>query len=331
VTSLSTDTAGKVGPELRLVDPRTGERPPPTADEIRARLDSGTFFWLDLARPGAAEFALLRELFDFHPLALEDSEQFGQRPKLDDYDDFLFLVAYGAVPDEDDLVEVHFFVSSRCLVTVRRDELPSRVDRICNGRGLAADREPGLLLHEIIDALVDSFFVPLATIDEQMSVLDGERLTTGEPGVEGEIFAFRRRLTALRRVVSPQRDVVQRIASGITDLPGTSVETERRFRDVFDHLVLIDEMIASNRELLSGATEVHLAAVSNRLNVVMKQLTVIATVFMPLTFLTGFFGQNFGWMVDHVDSAAAFIALGLVFQSAVVVGLVAFFRRRGWL
>ena len=227
----------------RLIDPSTGERVAAGPDEIRARRMRASSFGSISPTQALRSSRCSTTSSAFILWRSRTPSNFGQRPKIDDYDDVAFLVAYGAVPDDDGLVEVHFFVSAGCLVTVRRDDLPARLERPRARRALERGEEPGLLLHEIVDALVDSFFGPLADIDEQVSDLDDERLASGQVGIESEIFSVRRRLAALRRVIAPQRDVVQRIATGLTDLPGMSVETERRFRDVFDNLARIDETI----------------------------------------------------------------------------------------
>jgi magnesium transporter len=155
-----------------LVD-RQGAQARLTRDEIEDRLRSGRFFWLDLHRPTAADFELLRDVFGFHPLALEDSEHFGQRPKVDEYDDFVFLVVHGWAPDEDGLVEVHCFYSDRFLVTVRRDEAPafdSVRERLAQQDG---EKTEGIrLLHRILDQLVDSFFPPLSDFDDRLDGIE---------------------------------------------------------------------------------------------------------------------------------------------------------------
>ena len=117
---------------------------------------------------------------------------------------------------------------------------------------------------------------------------------------------------------------------GVADLPGMTQEHERYFRDIYDHLIRISDLIDTYRDLLTSSMDVFLSTVSNRLNVVMKQLTVIATIFLPLTFLTGFFGQNFGWLVRNVTGWAPFLAFGIGLEVALVVVMLVFFRRRGW-
>jgi magnesium transporter len=141
---------------------------------------------------------------------------------------------------------------------------------------------------------------------------------------------MKRRLVALRKVISPQRDLMASIASGLADLPGMSPDAERHFRDVYDHLIRLTDMIDSFRDLLTGASDAYLSTVSNRLNGVMKQLAVIATIFLPLDFVTGFFGQNFPWMVEHIGGLGWFIALGIGSQVATLAVLLLYFRRRGW-
>ena len=144
-------------------------------DNVEPLLASGSFFWIDLPQPMAEDFAVLRDVFQFHPLALEDSEHFGQRAKLDDYDDFVFLVVYGAVPDQDRLVEVHCFYSERFLITVHRDEAPAltEVRHRYQKRGAPID-DPALLLYRIIDGLVDSFFPILADFDDRIDELENQ-------------------------------------------------------------------------------------------------------------------------------------------------------------
>jgi magnesium transporter len=289
------------------------------------------FFWLDLDQPTAEDFEILLDVFGFHPLAVEDSENFNQRAKLDDYDDFLFIVVYGATPDADQLVEVHCFYSERCLITVHHDDCPAFADirRRYRDRDMAIER-PALLLYRVVDGLVDSFFPILSDFDDRIDELEDQIFLRADDQQLQEMFRMKRLLVGMRKAVSPQRDTFASLMGSVATLPGLTDEDERYFRDVYDHLIRISDLIDSYRDLLTGAMDVYLSTVSNRLNSVMKQLTVIATIFLPLTFITGFFGQNFGWMVDNIGGAPEFLALGVGGEIVIVVGLLALFKRRGW-
>jgi magnesium transporter len=300
-------------------------------DNLEPLLRGGKFFWIDVPQPREEDFAVLRDVFRFHPLALEDSEHFGQRAKLEDYDDFVFLVVYGAVPDEDRLVEVHCFYSERFLITLHRDEAPAftEVRHRYEKRRLPID-DPALLLYRIIDALVDSFFPILADFDDRIDELENQTFLHASDEQLREIFAMKRLLVGMRKAVTPQRDLFAGLLGGVAELPGMTTEVERYFRDIYDHLIRISDLIDTYRDLLTSSMDVFLSTVSNRLNVVMKQLAVIATIFLPLTFVTGFFGQNFGWLVKNIAGWPAFVLLGIGTEVVAVAILVTFFKRRGW-
>ncbi len=301
-------------------------------DEIEERLRTGGFFWLDLQQPASSDLELLQDLFGFHPLALEDSWNFGQRPKLDDYDGYVFLVVYGASPDEDRLVEVHCFFSERFLVTIHRDEAPS-LDALRQRHATrsAPALEPARLLYGVVDGLVDSFLPTLSELDDRIDVLEDGIFRRADEAQLQAIFAMKRLLVGIRKVVTPQRDLFASLVVGAQEVPGMSVDDRRYFRDVYDHLIRISDLVDTYRDLLTGAMDVYLSTVSNRLNTVMKQLAIIATVFMPLTFLTGFFGQNFGFLVRHVGGWPAFLTFGVVLELATVAIVLVTFRLRGWL
>jgi magnesium transporter len=298
---------------------------------IESRLSSGEFFWLDLHDPTEQDFELLRDIFRFHPLALEDSEQFGQRPKLEDYGDFAFFVFYGAAPppDEDRLVEVHCFYSERFLVTVRQDEAPAcEVLKERYSKRPAALEKPIALLYRLLDGLTDSFFPALEDFDERIDEVEDQIFDGPREEQLQEIVRMKRRLNRLRRVVGPQRDVVGQLFGGASVLPGSDVEAERYFRDVYDHLIRVTDLIDSYKDLLTGAMDVYLSSVSNRLNVETTRLTVIATIALPLIVISGFFGQNFGFLVRHINSAASFLGLGIAMPLALFVLLMVYLKRR---
>jgi magnesium transporter len=308
-----------------------------TIDEtaITDHLQRDHFFWLDLTNPASEELARLHQLFGFHPLALEDTEHFGQRPKLDEYGDYAFLVFYGAWRHSDDdpepLREVHAYVSGRYLVTIHCDPLPpleqQRVQ--LDGRVLHSEQ---FLLYRVLDALVDSFFPILSDMDDEIDELEAAVLENPNEHQLERLFALKRQLVAMRKVVTPQRDLFARSIDQIAELPGLQLDERDYFRDIYDHLIRISDLIDSYRDLLSGATDLYLSTVSNRQNDVMKQLTVIATIFLPLAFITGFFGQNFGFMVDHViKSAWTFWVIGVGSMVATCIALLLFFRRKGWI
>ena len=301
-------------------------------DEIESRLESGDFFWLDLHRPSEEDFRLLREIFGFHPLAVEDAEHFGQRAKIEPYEDFYFLVFHGVAPppDEDRLVELHCFFSDHFLVTVRRDESPACDALRGRYERQGALAEPIRLLYQIVDALVDSFFPALADLDDEIDALQDSILADPSDEQLQRIFELRRRLSRMRTVLAQERDLAQRWVGGAPDLPHLSPEGEHYLRDVHDHLVRLTERIEHYRELLTGAMDTYFSATSRRLNTVVKQLTVIAAVFLPLSFIAGFFGQNFGWLVAHVEGWPEFLILGVGLQLFAVALMVTYFKRRGW-
>jgi magnesium transporter len=315
-----------------VVDDRGSEEVRFDRQSARDLLARGRFFWLDLDRPGSDELDVLGEVFGFHPLALEDSAQFDQRAKIEDYDDFVFIVVYGAAPDEDRLVEVHCFYSERFLITVHRDDCPAFTDiRRRYRKREESIKHPSLLLYRIIDGLVDSFFPILADLDDRIDELENAIfLRTSDTQLQ-EIFRMKRLLVGMRKAVTPQRDAFATLmGGGIADLPGLAERDERYFRNVYDHLIRISELIDSYRDLLTSALDVYLSTVSNRLNAVMKQLAVIATIFLPLSWLTGFFGQNFGWLVGHIGSWETFVGIGVGTELLAFGILLALFKRRGW-
>jgi magnesium transporter len=300
-------------------------------ETVEKLLASEQFFWLDLDKPDPDDFEILSDVFKFHPLAIEDSEHFGQRAKIDDYDDFVFLVLYGAVADDDRLVEVHCFYTERFLVTVHRDEAPAFTElRTRYAKREKPIEKPSLLLYRIIDGLVDSFFPILADFDDRIDELENGIFIKADDAQLQEIFQMKRLLVGMRKAITPQRDAFARLMGGVAELPGLSEEDERYFRDVYDHLIRISDLIDSYRDLLTGAMDVYLSTVSNRLNSVMKQLTIIATIFLPLSWLTGFFGQNFGFEVKHITHWGTFVTLGLGTELIALAILLIYFKRRGW-
>ena len=146
-----------------------------------------------------------------------------------------------------------------------------------------------------------------------------------------ELFRLKRRLVTWRKVVTPERDLFARLLTGVVEIPGMTEDMERYYRDVYDHLIRISDLIDSYRDLLTGAMDVYLSTVSNRLNEVMKRLTIVATLFMPLTFIVGFFGMNFTWMVREITGFWPFFLFSVVSEVVVVVAMLIWFRRHKWI
>jgi magnesium transporter len=266
------------------------ERVSPPAD--------GTLRWVDLIAQDAEKLELLRQRFDFHPLAIEDCAHFDQRPKLEEYRDCLFLVTQGfACPGaqvrELELHELHAFLGERYLVTVHLDKI-SAVDAVWD-RALS---DPGVLSRGVdfvyylmADRIVDNNFPILDKVAEELERIEDAVLAGPQRENLGRIFELKHHLVAMRKVLSPQRDVFAMLAK--RGDPRVSERTALYFRDVYDHLARINESIEANRDLLGNALDAYLSSVSNRTNEVMKYLTVLSAIFLPLAFIVGFFGQNF--------------------------------------
>jgi len=299
---------------------------------VQQLLDKGELLWLDLYKPDADELGMLATVFGIHHLAIDDAVKFGQRPKLEDYDDFTQLVAYG-VQDAgaDDLVEVHFFYSTRYLVTVRHGDCAAFAEVRNRLAHRAKPVSRLLLMHHILDELTDGFFPVLSSFDDRIDQLQDEIFAKPTDEQLAELFNMKRWLIGVRKVITPQRDLVASLVDGVAELPGMTREIERYYRDLYDHLIRVSDLVDSYRDLLTGSMDAYLSTVSNRLNVIMKQLTVIATIFLPLSFITGFFGENFAWMIQRISSLDAFLLLGLGIELTVVAGMVVVFRRRGWI
>jgi magnesium transporter len=174
-------------------------------------------------------------------------------------------------------------------------------------------------------------FPVLAAMDDRIDELQDQIFTNPKEEQLAALFALKRQLVDMRKLVTPQRDMVSAMLAGVVPVPGMTAESERYVRDLYDHLIRISDMVDSYRDLLSGSLDAYMSMVSNRLNAVMKQLTIIATIFLPLSFLTGFFGQNFSWLVNRIGAEASFFGVGVGTELLAVAALLILFKKRGWI
>lgn len=312
---------------------------------IRAMRDPKAVFWLDMSKPTDEELFYLDEVFGFHPLAIEDSIQYSQRPKIESYrhtgevcnEAYFYMVIHG--PDLETFrenlrtKELDMFVSARYLVTIHEEEHRS----IQNVRSRAAadpylvlDGGIDMLLHQILDLLVDNYTPILDYLQEQIDQLEEQAATDPTPELLPRIAQKKRELLDFRRIIGPQREVLAQLTRG--EVPFIRESTRVYLRDVLDHLVRAVEMIELYRDLIVGARDIYMSSVSNNLNKVMKALTIITVTALPATVITSFYGQNFESPVFRriLHSEAGFwVSMGVIV--AFIVGLLAMFRRWRWL
>jgi magnesium transporter len=304
-------------------------------DRVTGLVEAHQLFWLDVGDPKPDQLSRLAELLHLHPLTIEDLSTFSEQPKREQYEGYVSLVVYGvdaqAAAGEQLLREVHMLISSDWVVTLHPtpfavlDAFRARV------REEPPPRERALII-EILETILSSYLPVLDRIDDEIDEIEQNVIEQPREESLQRIFSLKRDLIAMRRVVTPMRDFFARDAEEITHLPGMEPDDTFYFRDVYDSLIRTSDLIDSYRDLLSGATDMYLSTVANRQGEIAKQLTIIATIFLPLAFLTGFFGQNFAFLTGHIlNHTWSFFVLGLGSLLASIVGFWIFFRRKGWL
>lgn len=271
-------------------------------DAIRALHEREEFFWLDLYDPGDDDLDTLAGLIRIPGLAVEDTKEFGQRPKVDDYGQRVLVVFYGA--DGDAPIEVHVHLSGREVVTVRRGHCAHLGDAHQRVRDERVRTEEDLV-YRILDALADSIRALVDRRGAEVQSLEDRAFERPTGDERRRMSELRSELFRLQQVVVPQRDMLDRGFEVLECIPGLEREAARHpFRDVHDDLVLTANEIDYLREVLAESLNVLINQMAGR-------LTIVATIFLPLTFATGFFGMNFGWLVNHIDSLEAFLVFGI--------------------
>ena len=303
--------------------------------QVAGYLKQNHFFWLDMQEPTPDEIKQLGDLLSLHPLTLDDVSTFSERPKREHYDGYVSMVVYGVDENADIgaslLREVHLIISGAYVVSLH----PIPFDVLDKLRTKLLDegvRGEQALVYQIIDTVLATYVPVLSKIDD--SIDDIEQSVIQSPKEESlqQIFSLKRDLIGMRRVVTPMRDFFARDEDEIAHLPGMEADDTLYLRDLYDGLVRTSDLIDSYRDLLSGATDMYLSTVANRQGEISKQLTIIATIFLPLSFLTGFFGQNFAWLVNNVLRTDVVVLRSRSRAPGLsILVLVIWFKRRGWL
>jgi magnesium transporter len=289
--------------------------------------------WVDLESPSIPESLVLSDTFAFHPLSVEDAMSARQFPKVEAYDGYLYVILHGISYEKRgsfSTQDVDFFLGPNYLVTVHPGNCPS-LDDLC----MQAPRNPKVvgegsvaLFHRIVDSMVDHYRPEMDEFEERLDTLEKRIFERPDPKLVRQILEEKRRVAGLRRIVTPQRDVVARLAR--RDFPDISTEMSFQFRDVYDHLVRVADDAFAFQDRITGMLDAHLSNTSNRLNEVMKVLTVVATIFMPPTLLAGIYGMNVQLPHFPGGDAAQFWWLSAI-CIAMIVAMLGMFRYRRWI
>jgi magnesium transporter len=289
--------------------------------------------WLDIKQPTEQDLELLRNEFHFHPLAIEDATRFHERPKVDVYPSYYFIVFYAAQHDSElgqvTTEPIYLFVGPNYLVSVHRGAIKQVEDTLARWQAANSpiSNTVGALLYALLDSIVDDYFPVLDGIADRVEELEDTIFNNYQDTAIEQIFALKKDLLKLRRVVAPERDVMNVLLR--RDQPVFQSQDIIYLQDVYDHVVRVSESIDTYRDLLSSALDSFLSLQSNRLNQIVKVLTIASIVLMSNALIAGIYGMNFDWMPELRWTYGYPFALGLM--AAISVGLVLLFKRMRWL
>ncbi|MEK7285876.1 MAG: magnesium/cobalt transporter CorA [Nitrospirota bacterium] len=303
-----------------------------TALSHRVSDEKHDLIWIDFESASPEEATLLSSYFDFHPLAIEDCIAETPLPKVDDFGDYVFLVLHGSqLKTENQFItnEINFFLGRNYLATYH--ETFSRSIQEARERCLknmpSVARGADFLLHEILDRLVDNYFPVLERFHEEMEQIEQEVFSNPKKNTLNKIVMLKKEVTAIYRTILPQQEILNRLSRDSFSV--ISNKATVYYRDVYDHLARISELADSYRDQLGGTLEAYLTVVSNRLNEVMKVLTMFTATLMPLTLITGIYGMNFENMPEIKTRFGYFVVLGVM--AVTTACIVFYFRKKKWL
>jgi magnesium transporter len=311
------------------------------AREIAEALrDPQAKMWVDMEAPNDAEIELLCDTFFFHPLAIEDSVTYTQRPKIELYKDdggpsgrYFYMVFHGpdlaSFRENVRTKEIDMFVSDRFIVSVHDEPMQTvkTMAERCNediaeflGQGM------DMVLYRMLDYLVDGYDTILDHVEQALDEMEEQAISDPKPALLVQIATRKKELLNLRRIIGPQREVLAQLSRG--EVPFIKESTRIYLRDVYDHLMRVVELVELYRDLILGTRDIYLSSLSNHLNQVMKTLTIISVIGVPLTITTGFFGMNFEeeWIFTHEVFIGA-----MIFMICIVVGMLYLFWKKRWI
>ena len=325
-------------PRIRIIDydkDKSDERELETIDESFPYKDKPTVTWVNI--DGLHEVDIIEKIgenFGLHPLVLEDILNTQQRPKMDDLEEYLFIVTKMLAYDEEQhqikAEQFSLVLYKKCIITFQErggDVFDPVRERLRKGKGRIRKMGADYLAYALIDAIVDNYFIVLEKISEKVESLEEEVVTEPTPGTAHTIHHLKRELIFLRKSVWPLRELIGGLERGESDL--IMKKTTIFLRDVYDHTIQVIDTVETLRDMVSGMLDVYLSSISNRMNEVMKVLTIIATIFIPITFIAGIYGMNFEFMPELKWRWSYPVVWAVII--AVGISMLFYFRKKKWL
>jgi magnesium transporter len=307
-----------------------------TAEDLPELLkDDSAVIWVDMESPTEADERILLDVFKFHPLTVEDCRENRHYPKVEEFEGYLYFIVHGVradiSPERFNTIELDGFLGHNFVITYHHDQFRSidNVKQLLRTTPIVCQRGTAFLLHQILDQVVDYYSPVLDDFDDRIDQLEDNIFTLKQPNnqILADIMDLKRSVLRLRRISGKQMDILHRMSRGEFAL--ITEEMRPFYRDVYDHLVRVVDLAENYRDLISGSLEAYLSVVSNRLNEIMKVLTIFSAIMLPLTFIAGVYGMNFENMPE-LHSRYGYYAVWII-MVVVAIGMLVFFRRRGWI
>ena len=291
--------------------------------------------WVDMESPTEADEQVLLDVFKFHPLTVEDCRENRHYPKIEEFPGYLYFIVHGVradtSPDHFNTIELDGFLGRNYVITYHHDMFRSidNVKQLIRTSPIACQRGAPFLLYQILDQIVDYYSPVLDDFDERIDKLEDDIFTLKSPNNEilAEIMDLKRGVLRLRRISSKQMEILYRMSRGEFSL--IDQQMLPFYRDIYDHLIRVTDLAESYRDLISGSLEAYLSVVSNRLNEIMKVLTIFSAIMLPLTFIAGVYGMNFEHMPELATRYGYFVVWGIMI--VVALGMLGLFWRAGWI